>query len=184
MNIDQIIIKIENTCNSFDSLTPPPTQGVYAVFIDDVAILNPRFITKNSIIYLGKSSNLAARDLDHHFGTEYTGFSTLRRSLGALLKNQLNLTAYPRSSGSSPTNVRNYRFQPEGERRLSSWMIEHLQVGYCPLDRDPSTVEKALIQRLRPPLNLTNWPNPNKQMMTRLRNACRAEAETNRGKQF
>jgi hypothetical protein len=48
---------------------------------------------------------LADRELNQHFSTGRTGSSTLRRSLGALLKRRLALIAVPRAPGPSKTKV-------------------------------------------------------------------------------
>jgi hypothetical protein len=83
-----------------------------------------------------------------------TGFSTLRRSLGAILKAELRLVAIPRSAGASPTNARNYRFEEDGENRLSDWMRSNLAVAVRAVD-DPDKVAGELVALLHPPLNLT-----------------------------
>jgi hypothetical protein len=68
-------------------------------------------------MYVGMSSNLAERD-EAHFRTGGSGFSTLRRSLGALLKQELRLSARPRGTGSSAQNYRCYQFDDAGEEQL------------------------------------------------------------------
>ena len=44
-------------------------------------------------VYVGISADLARRGDEDHFRSGGSGFSTLRRSLGALLKDELKLTA-------------------------------------------------------------------------------------------
>jgi len=73
--------------------------------------------------YLGKSSNLEARN---HFAHRDSGFSTLRRSLGALIKEELRLQAIPRGPWRSRNDLRYHRFRDKDEQRLTDWMITHL----------------------------------------------------------
>ena len=126
-------------------------------------------------VYIGLSSNLAEREFDTHFVAGKTGFSTLRRSVGAILKEQLGLQARPRGTGASKTNYTNYRFDDTGEQQLSAWMHEHLRVAVEPMD-DLNGVEADLIALAFPPLNLTNWPNPHAATIRALRKACVEEA--------
>lgn len=77
--------------------------------------------------------NGTARD---HVGCDHSGGSTLRRSLGALLKDQLQPRLSPkrRAPGDSPQNWRCYRFQDEGETALTRWMKDKLRTNFLPLD--------------------------------------------------
>jgi hypothetical protein len=129
-------------------------------------------------LYLGLSSNLVQREFDTHFRAGQSGFSTLRRSLGALLKEELALTAIPRGTGASDTNYRNYRFADQGEQRLSQWMTTHLRVGVHAIS-DPAEIERELISLACPPLNLTGWANPAAADIKALRKACVEEARQN-----
>jgi hypothetical protein len=151
--------------------------GVYAFFLLTPGTLAGVSIVSSGLIYLGMTdSSLDARN---HFLHPHSGFSTLRRSLGALLKKELNLHARPRASGPSPTNVRNYRFgfDDDGEeQRLTKWMKEHLAYGFVVVSHDTEKVERALIAELCPPLNLTGWRNPQGQSLRALRNICAEEA--------
>ncbi len=60
-----------------------------------------------------------------------TGRSTLRRTLGALLKEELALMAKPRPSRGEPKaiNFTNYDFEPDSNTRLSEWMSRNLEVS-------------------------------------------------------
>ena len=58
--------------------------GIYAFFLTDPALLHGIHIETSGPLYLGKTeSSLDARN---HFTHKHSGFSTLRRSLGAILK--------------------------------------------------------------------------------------------------
>ena len=101
----------------------------------------------------------------------------MRRSLGALLTDELNLNARPRGTGTSKTNYTNYRFDEEGERRLSRWMREHLRVAVHAVSNPPE-VEAELIAVAHPPLNLTGWPNPERAEIKRAQAVRRRGAPT------
>jgi hypothetical protein len=87
----------------------------------------------NGLVDIGKSANLAQRVIDTHFGSGKTGSSTARRSLGAILKQQLRLTAIPRGRGLKDRDFTNYRFDAAGEDRLSDWMRGNLMIAVCPV---------------------------------------------------
>jgi len=114
-------------------------------------------------------------EVRNNFGHAHSGFSTPRRSLGALLKEPLRLQAIPRAPGPSPSNTRNYRFRDADELRLTDWMKSHLTYGFATV-KDAAPIEKALIATLQPPLNLTGWPNPQRRHLRALRAICRDEA--------
>src|SRR5690349_20652009 len=78
-------------------LIAPPAGGVYAIYLHTPGLLSPFAQAEDGLIYTGLSSNLTDREFEQHFASGSTGFSTLRRSLGALLKAQLSLRAIPRA---------------------------------------------------------------------------------------
>lgn len=118
---------------------------------------------------------MAEREFDAHFAIGNTGYSTLRRSLGAVLKDELDLRSRPRGTGASKTNYTNYRFDDAGEQRLSDWMARSLRIGVHELD-DPREHERDLIAAAWPPLNLTGWANPERALIRELRKICADEA--------
>ena len=138
--------------------TFPPVDGsgVYALFLARPSTLPLIAAASSSVLYFGMTeSSLKVRN---HFTHEHSGFSTLRRSLGALLQ----LHAMPRAPGPSKTNVTNFRFSSASEERLTRWIKEHLAYGFALLDQDIPGIERALIAELQPPLNLTafgGWHN-------------------------
>ena len=148
-------------------------EGVYAFFLAEPGALAGLSIEPSGLIYLGKSSNLEARN---HFAHRDSGFSTLRRSLGALLKEELRLQAIPRGPWRSRNDLRYHRFRDKDEQRLTDWMIAHLTYGFAVVADDLKAVEQALITELRPPLNLIGWPNPQEPYLRTLRNVSRDEA--------
>jgi hypothetical protein len=92
------------------TLSAPPGSGVYAIYLSTKGLLAPFNQPEDGLVYIGLSTSLANREFDCHFASDNTCFSTLRRSLGAILKRQLDLNAIPRAPGRSETNIRNYRF--------------------------------------------------------------------------
>lgn len=158
-----------------NELEAPPAPGVYAYFLTRGSSLPAVSNPGGAVLYIGVSGNLADREFDTHFAEGKTGFSTLRRSIGAILKEQLELTARPRGIGASKTNFTNYRFDDSGERRLSAWLREHLRVAVEAVP-DPADLERQLIEFACPPLNLKGWPNPQAATIRALRKACADEA--------
>jgi hypothetical protein len=165
-----------------NDVVAPMASGVYAWFLDHPAALPTISSHSGSPIYVGLSSNLHERGDETHFRDGSTGFSTLRRSLGALLKSELDLQAEPRGTGASRQNYQCYRFDDAGEVRLTSWMLQHLRVGVAEHPA-PDTIETALIVVGEPPLNLTKWANPHRATIKALRSECVAEARRNHPRQ-
>ena len=159
------------------SLAPAiSSAGAYAILLaspDSLPTVGPG---RQGLLYVGMTDQ--GLDARNHFQRAHSGFSSLRRSLGALLKETLSLKAIPRGPGNSKTNVRNYRFTEEGERALTEWMDRHLLLTQVAIDADLTAFEDDLIALLEPPLNLKGWPNPQRDTVKRLRAACAAEAET------
>lgn len=129
-------------------------------------------------LYVGKSeSSLAARDVRTHFAAGRTGSSTLRRTLAALLVDQLGLVACPRNPA-KPGHFPNFGLEPEGDERLSRWMAEHLRLAVWPSPTgvELDDVETAVLQCLTPPLNLSKVVTPWKSMISYARKRMAAGA--------
>ena len=152
--------------------------GVYAICLTEPDGLAPITTGRYGLLYVGMTEQ--GLDARNHFHHEHSGFSTFRRSLGAILKSKLSLTAFPRSSGASDSNIKNYRFSDQGEKALSEWMNSHLVIGQTALAGDITAQEKELITLLEPPLNLTGWANPQRTLIKRLRAECAEEARRHR----
>jgi len=132
----------------------------------------------DGLLYIGSSANIALRGYENHFNSQSTGFSTLRRSLGALLRDNLRLQVIPRGQGPSPSNFRNFRFEPEGEERLTEWMERNLEVGVCTLMVDFKEMELRLIKTMQPVLCLKGWKNPLSASIKAQRKICADEARS------
>jgi len=176
---------IRNTllmCRYDVSASPPPdAAGVYALFLTNVAAVT-NLTVESEVLYVGMTeSSLEVRS---HFTHSHSGFSSPRRSIGSLLKEELHLYARPRACGPSRTNITNFRFSDKGEQRLIDWMKRHLTYGFCRVERvgkNVREIESRLIKELRPPLNLTGWPNPQRAHLRARRGECREEASKSRG---
>ena len=162
-----------------DCLPFPDAPGVYAYFLQpdaDPLSLAPVALEAGAdgLLYVGTSANLRTRD---HLMPAHSGVSTLRRSLGALLKDRIRLEAGPRARGPSATNRRNYRFLGTGEQDLTRWMRQYLVYASYTLSlAEVANIETGLIRHLRPPLNLKGWDNPQARAIRDLRDRCVAEA--------
>lgn len=175
----QILDKLIANQTSPHDLSAKPEPGVYALFLPTRGALPGIAEPGSGALYIGSSSNLAQREFDTHFAAGETGFSTVRRSLGALLRDELDLKPRPRGTGTSKTNYTNYRFDEESERRLSEWMHEHLRVAVHGVSNPPE-IEAELIGLAHPPLNLTGWPNPERAEIKRARKQCADAARRRR----
>lgn len=154
----------------------PDRPAVYGVFVNDPKCLPTPPSQANGFLYLGKSMSPKDRG---HFNTGKTSSSTLRRTLGALLKQELGLHAYARGRALKPIDFTNYRFDEDGEEKLTEWMNANLKIGFSVVCDDVRKVEKRLIPYCEPPLNLTDWQNPNSELIKTLRKICADEARRN-----
>jgi hypothetical protein len=148
--------------------------GIYVLYLNQATSLPGIQVAPGGTLYVGMTEDdIGAR---YHFGHKDSSFSSPRRSLGAILKNDLGLRAIPRSLNRSRKDMLNYRFANGGEERLTEWMLSLLEYSVAQINRDISDVEKQLIQCLEPPLNLTLWINWQCGLVIRLRRICAEEA--------
>jgi hypothetical protein len=158
----------------------PSKPGLYAIYAPANVATNLGLpVTNGTPLYVGKAErSLAGRDLGTHFATDRTrpartGGSTVRRSFAALLRDELALQAVPRNAN-NPDGSSNYALTPEGDDRLTDWMHDNLSLAVWPAPQPLPVplrdIEKAVLWRWAPPINLAGVPQPN----TRLR-ALRAE---------
>lgn len=175
MNASELLDQLAAAQGPITDLEVPSEPGIYAIYLVPGHGVPGVHQPSGGPLYVGISSNLAQREFETHFAAGQSGFSTLRRSLGALLSSRFDLHARPRGKDASDSNYRCYRFDDEGEKRLSDWMEVALRVGVQPIAR-PKTIEKELIALACPPLNLTYWPNPDAPTIKAARKACVEEA--------
>ena len=154
-------------------IPPVVAAGVYALFLTDPTAL-PALTYHVRCLTVGMAE-LSLKDRNHFMHGD-SGFSSPRRSLGALLKCELRLVAIHRGTRPLPRNIAKFRFPDDGEQRLSAWMDRYLRYGLARVSSNVRAVERRLIGELKPPLNLTHWPNPQAAHLRSLRRACRDEA--------
>lgn len=146
----------------------PNAPGLYAIWADG-AVTEQLGIGQDgraAPIYIGKAErSLRDRDLRAHFGVDgpnvRSGSSTLRRSLAALLVDELELRPVPRGNTAGAA-ARGFSLHPEDERRLTAWMQDRLLLTTWAL---PGTlgirlgdVELRAIRHWDPPLNIVHAP--------------------------
>ncbi|MFH1731199.1 MAG: GIY-YIG nuclease family protein [Planctomycetota bacterium] len=178
MKIGGILDKLKKGRKNIKDLRPPNEPGIYAVFATRRTDLGDFPAPAGEVLYIGSTGDLHGRELSNHCCSKGTGFSTLRRSLGAILKTRLRLTARHRGTGKSKADFYNYRFQDVGEKRLTEWMSDNLKIGVLPLAAEElDELEKELIHQEIPVLNLKgNEGSPYKERIEKLRKKCSDEA--------
>lgn len=148
--------------------------GLYIFALGPGARLTGITPAERGLLYLGMTAQ--SLSLRNHFLHPDSGRSTLRRSLGALLADPLQLIAVPRGRGASERDIANFRFGNDGEARLTAWMGAQLLACQIALNDGVRELEKQLIQSMKPPLNLTDWPNPQRAIIDSARRKCRERA--------
>lgn len=184
--LDKIIKSIKETAKGINEhLDYPTCPGIYAFMLKENSHLN-EFGKPNQVLYVGiAKDSLKKRDLGNHFSSKSTGRSTLRRSIGAILKKEFKLTASSRNGTNSSREILNYKFNSNGEQLLTDWMTENLIIGYW---KDENSIpyselrdwEEEVIIFLRPTLDLdkrTRKYNVLASRLDSLRLICRNEAE-------
>jgi len=102
----------------------------------------------------------AGEDAIRHFAKGDTGYSTLRRSLAALLFKKYNLEPVPRSDNFADNDrYDNYALTEESEKNLTDWIYENCLLSFLPADGTPNDVIiQGLINYNVPILNLQGNP--------------------------
>lgn len=181
METSTITMELLRTRGPIGQVSVPAKAGVYAVFVKHAGALPLQGVPSNGLIYAGMSTDLSAREYDAHFSDANTGWSTLRRSLGALLTEHLNLSAIPRGDGRSDKDCQHFRFSRDGERCLTEWMVLNLEIGYCVVQEGWKDAEDDVISELKPVLCLKGWRNPSGASVRAARRRCVDEARSHRG---
>lgn len=184
----EVIKSIRDSATHLKELKSLPNeQGIYTFFVDSTKDLG-KFGQAKQAIYVGISEkNLNGRDTETHLKSGQTGWSSLRRSLGAILKSKLNLTAQKRDNNPKKLRADKYRFDELGEERLTKWMTENLILGYWstnnPLTKSKlRDLEEQVILELKPTLDLdkrTKNYNPLSDKLDAFRIICREEVKSN-----
>jgi hypothetical protein len=184
--IASIINSLQHTTRKyFEHSEYPKKPGMYAAFLSKASTLE-KFGSGGQLLYIGISkTSLHKRDFNQHFKAGQSGGSTLRSSIGAVLKQKLKLKAIPRGGPNDSKRFENYKFTLGDEEELSKWMIQNVEIGYwvCGDTLDYSVLreyEDAVIRSLHPTLDLdprTKHLNPLAASLTALRQICKEEAK-------
>jgi len=161
MELNSIIQELQLNPQLFDDIEKfSEKPGVYAFFYEgDSQLISSLPFNNGKLLYIGKTeSSQKSRDANTHFRSGKTGSSTVRRSLGAVLRTSLGLTPIPRNS----TDYERGRFSPfkfdeESEKRLTEWMKKHVSMSFYEFEESPSqldSLETELINTSDPTLNI------------------------------
>ncbi len=188
---NEIVQSIKKTTKNLKNISSLPSkQGIFAFFINGCEDLSI-FGKQGQIIYIGMSKkNLSESYFEKHLKAGKTGWSTLRRSIGAILKSKLNLTAQKRDLDSKKLRADKYKYDSIGEDKLTIWMKENLKMGYWITteslsSEDLNDKKEKVILKLRPTLDLnkkTKQFNPLAKELDRLRAICRNEVKQKNAK--
>lgn len=187
MNINSIISSLNSTSKMFaDHSTYPGKKGIYCVRLAHKSMLK-NFGAGGDVLYVGiAKESLNSRDIKTHFNSKRTGTSTLRRSIGAILKNEMKLIAKPRSEKKTDQDIYCYKFDAIGEEKITEWMKSNLLIGYCITESvDYKTLrnfEVEVINIIKPSLDLdrrTRHLNIHYPELDTLRKICQEEARKN-----
>jgi hypothetical protein len=145
----------------------PASPGVYAFYFNEpppgIDTSGCHGVDQHALLYVGiapkpppangaspSKSHLRQRLRTHYFGN--AAGSTLRRTLGCLLSDQLTIQLRRVGSGGR------YTFTNPGEQRLDDWMKQHAFVTWVETGT-PWELEKQLLSSgLRLPLNVDGNP--------------------------
>lgn len=156
----------------------PQAPGLYAVYGDERATAALDLGAGGQLLYVGKAErSLVGRDLRTHFASGKTGSSTLRRTIAALLRDDLSLQAVPRNL-ERPDGSANYSLETRGDERLTEWMHSHLRLAVWPKRQGVvlDAVETRVLEALRPPLNLAKMGSRGNRRVKEARAQMAAEA--------
>lgn len=149
--------------------------GVYAVFLKKAIGMKSAGLDTPCLIYIGK----AEKSLPDRYHNEHlnSGWSTLRRSVGAVLRKTSPMKAVPRLKRDGSSDRKHFCFDDEG--LLTGWMHAHLEYRRFPVTKtNIRPKENRLIRHYDPPLNLTISKNCVAKRVRALRAECAAEARS------
>ena len=178
--ISKIISQIQDDLKSFNEIDSINDEsGIYGIALksSNFPYFNDSSLGRGTILYIGKSDkSVKKRTIKTHFANQKTGSSTVRRSLGAILKDELNLIPVPRSM--SESRCRDFTFINESEKKLTMWMINNLSIGfynYSAGKKKLKALEIELIKELAPILNIKHNVslNPHLSEIMELRSKCK-----------
>ena len=155
-------------------------KGIYGWYFDELPQKVPLgdyfTIEGYKLLYIGiagkhvhSKNNLRKRICTFHLNRNAND-STLRKSLGTLLRDKLVIQPYKKG--------RDFWFGTSGEKMLTEWMTLHSKVAWV-VDERPWEIEKVAFTRYgnKLPLNIDeNENNPFKYVLKKMRSDCQKEA--------
>lgn len=196
-NTNLIINNLINTKRPVESMNFPILNklGIHAYFSKIPSIGKFQIQSKSNIIYVGRSLNTYDRIFDQELGDGKTGKATIRRSLGAIFKDDGQLyIAIPRVRNNQKNiDYTNFMFIMECEKKLTNWMKQNLELSvYYPeglahnpdrncVERELKKIKKDVALAIKPLLNIDDLPDlqTSKDIM-KLRAICANEARDDR----
>lgn len=133
------------------------SKGVYAFIYSGRALGGKRWgEPEPQIIYLGHTG----KDSCRHW-QDNTGVSSIRRSLAAMLAQDLNLRAVPKSANPEEKDrFTNYRLNAESEAALTVWMQQNIRIAFLDLpEKDIEAWFLALVNYSAPMFVFQHNPN-------------------------
>lgn len=181
-SIDHVLAALDAPRYSLRDALPslPDAAGLYAIHGTQAVwhALHLGEPVAHLPLYVGKAEDsLVTRDLKTHFGNGRTGSSTVRRTFAALLRADLGLAGVPRNAA-KPGHFSNYGLSPSNDQRLTDWMRAHLEIAVWVTDRSQPLrdIERDVLRRLNPPLNIQVVDHRWKAQVQSCRAAMAAEA--------
>lgn len=151
----------------------PDVPGLYCIRGLKNAIFEAPFCTilqerEHNIIYIGIASQSLQKRLNQELRAK--GHGTFFRSLGAVL-------GYTPPPGSlvGMGNQNNYKFCAQDERKIIKWINDNLLVNWVPMNEGLAEVEKDLLKKYLPLLNLAGNPEALNEV-SELRESCKQVA--------
>jgi GIY-YIG catalytic domain-containing protein len=161
---ENVAAKLVQRQSAVDHLDDDLGPGIYALIVRPGIRLPHVPVGTDRILYIGNAAR--ADSIRLHFNDADGTRSCPRRSLGALLRHELRLQARPGAG--------DFRFNTEGEARLTYWLRTHLCVAHMEWPRP----REELLAEIDPPLNLGGALSPFRRLLLELRSECRREAHS------
>ncbi len=177
MNHKEIIEQLVSGKKNFLEIsTFSKKPGIYAIFFSGKFFpLENKEPKPYEAIYIGKTeSSQEKRDAKTHFKSGKTGSSTLRKTIGSLLRKKYNLKPIVRSTSDIlKRRFSHFKFDDISEDIISEWMKNNLALSFYEYPKSKNEIEKLetfLIQKLIPILNIDKNPsNPFSKTLKKMR---------------
>ncbi len=169
---ENMTVELVRRQRAVDHLDDDLRPGVYALIVRPGIRLPHVPLGAERILYVGNAAR--ADSIRLHFSDSEGTRSCPRRSLGALLRHELRLQVRPGPPAERDQEWDNFRFNTEGEARLTYWLRTHLCVAHVECPR----LREELLAEIDPPLNLGGELSPFRRLLLELRSDCRREAHS------